>query len=225
MGDRGKGGDAGSERDGGNGLDLRLEGLEDGLLLDVENRGGEDRAVVVNSNNSHTVGEGRDVEHVKEGSLGRTDLGAGSDDLDVVDDLNGTTGNLGGDTESLEERGLSGLHAGVAGGDVDVDGGEGTGTGGGGNDVGDNGLTDVLEVTVGEDEANVALDVGEDLLILGEVGDHGTESTADHGVLAHEDDTVVTDRLTDHVALLRRDIVDVDDEEGGCTVSLTVPKY
>lgn len=215
VGDRGNGGDANSERDGGDGLDARRELVDEGLLLDVKDRGREDGTVVVNLNNSHTVGERRDVEHVKKGGLRRSDLGAGSNDLNVVDDLNGTTGNLGGDTEGLEERGLSGLHTGVAGGDVDVGGGNGTGTSGGSDLVRDNGLTDLLEVTVGEDEADVATDEGEDLLELGELAGKGAESTTDHGVLAHEDNTLATESLTDHVALLRGDVVDVDNEHRG----------
>lgn len=37
---------------------------------------------------------------------------------------------------------------------------------------------------------------------------------AHHGVLAHQDDTLATQRDTDLVHLLRRDIVDGDDEDG-----------
>jgi hypothetical protein len=35
-----------------------------------------------------------------------------------------------------------------------------------------------------------------------------------HGVLAHQDDTLATEGLTNLVHLLRRDIVDGDDEDG-----------
>jgi hypothetical protein len=58
------------------------------------------------------------------------------------------------------------------------------------------------------------LDVGKETLVLGGVGDETLERTADHGVLAHQDDTLTAERDTDLVHLLRRDIVDGDDEDG-----------
>lgn len=118
----------------------------------------------------------------------------------------------------------------VSGRDEDITGSDGTGTSRGGDTVGENLLTDVLEVTVGEDEADVAcnasvesaqtvawkirtLDVGEQALVLGEVANEALESAADHGVLAHQNDTIATERLADLVHLLGRDIVDGDDED------------
>ena len=44
----------------------------------------------------------------------------------------------------------------VSGGNVDIAGGDGTGTSGGSDTVGENLLTGVLEVGVGEDETDVA---------------------------------------------------------------------
>jgi hypothetical protein len=217
--DRGDGGDADGEGDGGDGADARGELGEEGALLNVEDRRGEDGAVVVDLDDGHTVGEGRDVEHVEQRRLGGTDLVAGRHDLDVVDDLDGTTRDLGRDTERLEEGRLSGLHAGVAGRDEHVVGRDGAGTGRGGDLVRDDDLADVLEVTGREDEADVALDEREDLLELGELAEEATDGAAHHRVLAHEDDTLAAERHTDHVQLLRRDVVDVDDEDGGCGVS------
>jgi hypothetical protein len=57
------------------------------------------------------------------------------------------------------------------------------------------------------------LDVGEKALVLGRVSDQALQSTADHGVFAHEHNTLAAERLTDLVHLLRRDIVDGDDED------------
>lgn len=57
------------------------------------------------------------------------------------------------------------------------------------------------------------LDVGKETLVLGVVVDKTLQSTADHGVLSHEDDTLAAERLTDLVHLLRRDIVNGDDED------------
>jgi hypothetical protein len=60
----------------------------------------------------------------------------------------------------------------------------------------------------------LTLDVGKKALVLRGVVDQALQSTADHGVLAHEDNTLTAEGLTDLVHLLRRDIVDGDDEDG-----------
>lgn len=57
------------------------------------------------------------------------------------------------------------------------------------------------------------LDVGKETLVLGRVGDESLQRAADHGVLAHEHNGLATERLADLVHLLRRDIVDSDDED------------
>ena len=137
-----------------------VAGEDDELLarhgVDIKNLGGKDVAVIVDLLNLHTKGEGRDVQHVQESSFGRSDSGSSSNDLNVSDDFNSTTSNLGGDTESLEERGLAGFHTSVSGRDVDVEGSDGTSTSRGGDTVGENLLTGLLEITVGEDETDVA---------------------------------------------------------------------
>ena len=61
--------------------------------------------------------------------------------------------------------------------------------------------------------ARHTLDVGKETLVLRGVVDETLERTADHGVLAHQDDTLTAEGLTDLVHLLRRDIVNGDDED------------
>ncbi len=90
-------------------FDTGQEAVDQFLLVNVEDIRREDIALVEDLDNSHTVGERRDVEHVEEGGLRASDTGSSSDDLDIGHDFNGTTGDLGGNTESLEERGLSGF--------------------------------------------------------------------------------------------------------------------
>lgn len=177
--DRGQGGEVDGQGDGGNGGDGLGQGAEELLLANVENLGREGLALVVDLLDSQTVREGRDVHHVEQGGLGGTDLVAGLDELEIGGDFNGTTGNLGGDTEGLEEGRLAGLHAGVASGNPDIDGSDGTGTSRGGDTVGQKLVTDILEIAVGEDEADIALDEGQETLVLGSVVDEGLEGTAD----------------------------------------------
>jgi hypothetical protein len=105
-----QGREVGCQGDASNGGDSRAESLEELRLLNVEDGGVEGLTSIVNLVDSHTVGEGRDVQQVEQGSLGGTDLVTGLNELEVSGNFNGTTRNLGGDTESLEERGLSGLH-------------------------------------------------------------------------------------------------------------------
>lgn len=93
-------------------------------------------------------------------------------------DFNGTTSNLGGYTKSLEERGLSWFHTSVTCWDVHIGGRDGTSTGWGSDPVGQDFLAGLLEVAVGEDEADVALDVWEEALVLGEIGLEGPQGAA-----------------------------------------------
>lgn len=222
----------GSQGDSSDCSDGARERLEQLCLLNVENAGRECVALVVDLKDTHSIGEGRDVQHVEKGSLGSSDLATGLDELQVGGDFDGTTGNLGWDTECLEERGLSGFHTSVTSGDVDIIGGNGTSSGGSGNLVGEDLVTDGLQIGVGEDKSDVALDEGEEALVLGGVDLEALEGTTDlftsksasellprshaaspyHGVLSHQDDTFAAERLSDLVHLLGADIVDADDE-------------
>ena len=178
MDDGGKGGEVNGQGHTGDGGDSAAKGLEELVLADVQDIRGESVALVVDLGNSKTVGEGRDVEHVQQGGLRGTDLATRLDELEVGGNFNGTTGNLGRDTEGLEERGLAGLHTGVASGDPDIGRSDSTSTGRSSNLVGQNLVTDGFEVAVSEDETDVALDVGQDLLVLGGIGDEGLEGSA-----------------------------------------------
>jgi hypothetical protein len=213
--DRGDGRETGGQGDGSDLLDSGQESVEEDRLLNVEDLGGEDVSLGEDLLDNHSVGERRDVEHVQQGSLGGSDLDTSLEDLDVVDDFNGTTGNLGRDLQGLEERGLTGLHTSVTGGDVDVVGSNGTGSGRGSDLVGDNDLSDLLQVTRGEDETDVSLDGGQELLELRVLGDNSSESSSDHGVLSHQDHSLATESDTDLVQLVGTDIVDLDNEDGG----------
>lgn len=197
-----QGGVVDGQGDGSNGGDTAGEAVEELLLRDVEDSRGEDVAVVEDLDDAHTVGERRDVEQVEQRSLGSSNTGTSMYDLDVGHDFNGTTSDLGGNTESLEERGLAGFHSGVTGGDGDVQGSEGTGTSGGSDLVGSDQVTDLLEVRGGEDETNVAADVRKELLELGVLIEDGTEGTANHGVLAHDDNSLATEGDTDLMHLV-----------------------
>ena len=116
-------------------------------------------------------------------------LRALGDDLAVVDDLNGALVDLGGDVEGLEEGRLGGVEAGGALGDGARLGGNHARLGGGGLDVLPDDLLEGVELTHGEDEADVADHVGNDRLPLGvlAVGRHVLDAATDHGVLAEDE--------------------------------------
>lgn len=177
--DRGEGGVVERERDGGDRLDAGEELLDEGRLLNVEHLGLKDLSVVVDLRNLHAVRERRDAEHVEQGRLGRSDTGAGDDEVDVRDNLDRSTRNLGRDIERLEERRLSGLHARVASRDVDVVGRVRSSLGGRGDLVGEDDVADLLEVRRGEDESNVATDVGEETLERRVLGEDHADGTTD----------------------------------------------
>lgn len=231
MHDGRKGWEVDGKREASDGGDGAGESLEELLLADVKHVWREGVAVVVNLRNAHSVGEGRDVEHVQEGSLGSSDLGTGRDKLEISGNFDRTTGNLGWDTKSLEERSLSGLHAGVTSWDEDVIWCDSASSGWGGNLVGKDLVADILQVGVGEDESNVALDEWKKALPLWRVTNEPLDGTANlenclaviymvllsqlsyHGVLSHQDNTLSAERLSDLVHLLGADIVDGDNED------------
>jgi hypothetical protein len=173
-----QGGEVESQRDGGNGGDGLGQGAEELLLTNVEDAGGEDLALVVDLSNSQTVGEGRDVQQVEQRSLRGADLVASLNELEIGGNFNGTTSDLGGDTESLEERGLTRLHTGVSSRNPHIDGSDSTGTGRGGDTVGQDLVTNLLKILVGEDEADVALDERQDALVLGSINEESSQSSA-----------------------------------------------
>ena len=177
MYNRGEGREICSERDAGNGGDSAGESLEKLGLLNVENAGWKGVALVVDLSDTHSIGEGGDVQHVKQGSLGGSDLASGLDELQVGRNFDGTTSDLGWDTEGLEERGLSGFHTGVASRDVDICRSNGTSSGRSSNLVCENLVADGLEVAVGEDESDVALDEWEKSLVLRGIRNEALDGT------------------------------------------------
>lgn len=217
VGDGGLGGVSDGEGEGGQSLEGLTELGGKDIVGDVEDLGVKEGAVVVDGLELKTVGEGRDLELLEESGLRGGNLVSLVNELDVVDDLNLTTGNLGGDLEGLEESGLTGITAGGALGDNDVAGGSGTDTGGGGTDVLLEDVTDVAEVAVGEDEADVAAeDLDKGLLRgIGVLLDELPQDLAHHGVLAHEDLALATETDTGLLELVGSDVVDLDDEALG----------
>jgi hypothetical protein len=214
VSDGDEGGVVESQRDGGNRLDATHEAINELRLINIKNIRRERVSLVVDLYHGHTVRERRDIQHVQERRLGRPDTRTSSDDLDVGHNFNGTTRDLGGDTEGLEEGRFAGLHSGVARRDNDVLGCERTRTGRGGDLVGDDNVPDFLEILGGEDESNVALDVGKEPLELGELAEDGAECTPDHGVLAHQDNAFTTEGLANLMHLIGTDVVDIDQEDG-----------
>jgi hypothetical protein len=215
VSDRDKGGIVKSQRDGRNRLDATHEAINELRLVNVKDFGRERVALVIDLHHGHTVRERRDVQHVQERGFGCSDTRASSNDLDIRHDFNCTTRDLGGNTESLEEGGFAGFHSGVACRDNDILGRERTSTGRRCDFVSNDDVPDFIEVIRSEDETNVALDVGEEPLVLGVLGENRAQSAPNHGVLAHQDDTLATEGLTNLMHLVGANIVDIDQEDGG----------
>lgn len=64
----------------------------------------------------------------------------------------------------------------------------------------------------------LTLDVRHQRREFGVLSDETLQSTADHGVLAHQDNSLATQSDTDLVHLLRADIVDTDDEDSAVLI-------
>ena len=184
---------ADGQREGSNVADTAQEARAQLLVGVVQHLGLEDGASVVHHQRQQTVREGRDGKHVQQGGLRGTDTLTGLDDVDVVQDLNRTLVDLGGDVEGLEERGFLGTHGGGAGIDPHVVGGKRARLGGGLDlELLDLGL-DVREVALGEDKADVATDVVQQVLQGGELVNQAANALADHRVLTHDDLATATE--------------------------------
>ena len=213
MHDRGDGRDTRGERDRSNGLDTSHERGDQCRLFDIEHRRWEGHSVVVDLDDAHTIGERRNVQHVEQRRLRLTDSVTCLDEMDVRDDFDCTTGDLCGDIQSLEEGRFTRFHTGVSSRYEHVVGSNRASSSGRSDSVRDDRLSNSSEVTVGKDESDVTLDEWQEFLELREFGKDTSECSSNHRVLAHEHDTGPSERLSDHVQLLGRDIVDVDDED------------
>mmetsp|Transcript_22151 Transcript_22151/g.60535 ORF Transcript_22151/g.60535 Transcript_22151/m.60535 type:complete len:254 (-) Transcript_22151:43-804(-) len=189
--------------------------LDQDLLLDVEDRGREDGAVLVDLLHLHAVLEGLDAQLSQQHRGARGDLGANVQDLEVGDQLDLPLDDLGTDVQGLEEGGLRRVHAGGAGRQRDVNHRRLPGLGGGRHAVLRDDVPDVVEGAVGgEDEAHVAVDAGAELVqarlrVL--LVPHG-QPLPDHGVLAHEHDGLAAELDTDVLHLLGGHVVDADEQ-------------
>ena len=56
--------------------------------------------------------------------------------------------------------------------------------------------------------------MGQQSLVFWEIGNETLQGSSDHSVLAHQDDSLASERRSDLVHLLRGDIVDADDKDG-----------
>merc|ERR1719443_1952923 len=162
-----------------------------------------------------TVVEGEDLQHVEESGLGSSDLVTNLDDGDILDDFNCTLSNLGWDGESLEEGSLLRTHTCVLGGDGDINGSNGTSLGRSLLLVGQEKISDLGQLHLGEDEPDVHLDVRKQLLKIWVLVQLSSDDLPHHRVLAHEDDGLASEGNPDLLHLLGPDIVSSDDEALG----------
>eukprot|EP01085_Mycamoeba_gemmipara_P000876 Mycagemm_TRINITY_DN10317_c2_g1::TRINITY_DN10317_c2_g1_i17::g.876::m.876 type:complete len:343 gc:universal TRINITY_DN10317_c2_g1_i17:1031-3(-) len=185
---------------------------------EVENLGTVDGASVVDHAEDHAVGERLDVELGEESSLRLANLVALLQEEVVILDLDLALVDLGGNVERLEERSLGGLETGGASGDNDFVGSEGADLGRGLNAQTDDLVLHSAQIALGEHKADVATDVRHQLLkasrgrvlVLVEVA---TDSLADHGVLAHENDSLTAERNANALHVCRANIVGLNDED------------
>jgi len=213
----GEGGEGGvcKARDGSNHGYGGHELADENVVGEVKNGGAEDVTVVVDKVEHETVRERTNVHALKENGLGVANPVAGLANKHLGDDFNLTLGNLGGDVKSLEEGSLTGVTAGGASRAVHIGGGDGTNTGRGGHAVLEKEVTNFGEVLVGENETEVALHAGEELLdvVAGVLLEEVADALTDHGVLAHEHLSLATKGLTDLLHLVRTNIVNLYKEE------------
>ena len=144
-----------------------MELAQQGSGVKFEDFLGEDRSVIIDRVDLHTVLEGFEVELLEQSSLGSFDFFAFSADLEIFGDFNLTLDDLGGDAEGVEEVNLGGVQASGTSGDGEIDGGEGTDSGFSGDFVGFDLALEVIDGGVGEDEGDLLFHEGDESIELG----------------------------------------------------------
>jgi hypothetical protein len=220
VGQRGLGGVAHLQGDGSHGGQGTGELGHDLVVIDVQHVHGELRSGVEDAVNLQAVREGLDVELLQQGSLGGAHLVTLLDEGHVVGDFDLALDDLGGDLQDLEKGGLSGVAASGARGHAHIDGGDGADTGRGRHSVGQNEVSDLGQVRVGEDEADVARHLGGQggVEMAGVRIQEGGQDLAHEGVLAHQDLGLATHLLSGDVHLLGADVVNIHNEHLGVGV-------
>ena len=135
---------------------------------------------------------------------------ASLDQGNIVGDFNGTLGNFGGDVQGLEERGLFGTKTSILGRHFDIKGSKGTSLGRGFDPVSHNHVPDGNKVFLGENKPYVSLDAVHQAFQFGVLGQVTADGLAHHGVLAHENNSMTSQRDTNLLHLLGTDIVSLD---------------
>jgi len=184
----------------------------------VENAALIDETVVVDDAGDKTIAEGTDIELGKKGSLRLTDLLTGVDKSGRGKNLDLTLDDLSTDVKSLEEGGLSGLETSGTSRDDNIIGSNSAGLGGGTDLKRGDEVTDLVEVLVGEDETDVAIEVRKKVLNLRVLVDVLTDGLAHHGLLTHEKDGLAAKDRTDLLHLVAADVVALDNDDLGILI-------
>lgn len=131
---------------------------------------------------------------------------------EAYDDFNLTSGNLGWDLESLEKGCLFWTHGGDLSWDINIKTGDGTGLSWGLDLVLGDDLADLAQVHGGEDETDVQLNIWQQVDEVWVVLELTTDALLHHGVLAHENFGLSSQRDTDLLHLVGADVVSADNE-------------
>lgn len=191
MGDGQFGEVAGFQGEGGQVGDSFLELLDKGFRAELEDGFGEHVSFVVDAVDFHTVTEGLLVHLGEEGGFGGSHDLSGLEHVHVFDDFDHTLVDLGGDLEGVEERNLGWVHSSASWGDEHVDGGHVSGLGDGFSLVGLDDFLQVEDGLVGEDETELAAQLGLQDFQLG----HGLAESAEEVVV----EDVLVQRSSSHV--------------------------
>jgi len=216
--DRSNGGIADLKADSGDARNTKSEELLDVVETHIKNLAVIDKTVIVDNSGDKTISERKDVKLGKKSGLRSTDTLTSMDEDLIGKDLDLTLVDLSGNAESLEEGSLSGLHTSGTSRDNNVVGSNNTNLGRGTNLQRSDEVADLSEITLGEDETNVAVEVREEVLDLGVLVEVVMDRTTNHGLLAHEKNSLATEGNADLLHVVAADIVALDEDDLGVLV-------
>ena len=148
----------------GNGL---LELIKNRVGSELKDGGIEDATILKDLLDVHLISERIDLQFIEKGSLGGINLLTGDDDLLVSNNFDLGLNNLGLDLEGLEERGLLWIKTSWSLWDGYIIWGEHTGLGWRWSNLIVEDALDITEISVGENDVSVTLELGDDLFDVG----------------------------------------------------------
>jgi len=182
------------------------------VLSDVEHSWRKDRSGIVDVHDVEAVLEGTDFQHAQQHRLGLAHFSPTLQKIDLSRDFNQTTRDFCRNRQRLEERRLLGAERGRLCRHDNVNRRDGTGAGSCGDLERLDQIARLFQVAIGQDEANVLLDQGDQTFQRWVRLNALLDCFLHHGVLAHQNIAMAAHADANGLKLSRGHVVSIANE-------------